>query len=38
MAIMEGRHPLVEQIQEADYQPNDTYLAGEDLILFVRAE
>ncbi|CAL8469479.1 g9020 [Coccomyxa elongata] len=27
MAIMEGRHPLVEQIIELDYQANDTYLA-----------
>lgn len=28
MAIVEGRHPLVEQIIDVDYQPNNTYLAG----------
>ena len=29
MAIVEGRHPLVEQLQGSDaFVPNDTYLAG----------
>lgn len=28
MAIVEGRHPLVEQLMDTEYQANDTYLAG----------
>jgi len=28
MAIVEGRHPLVEQLIDVDYQANDTYLSG----------
>jgi DNA mismatch repair ATPase MutS len=40
IAIMEGRHPLVEQMQDTVYQPNDTFLASalaqsEDLHLAV---
>ncbi|EIE21559.1 hypothetical protein COCSUDRAFT_17595 [Coccomyxa subellipsoidea C-169] len=27
MAIVEGRHPLVEQLMDTEYQANDTYLA-----------
>lgn len=28
MAIVEGRHSLVEQLIDMDYQANDTYLSG----------
>ena len=29
LAIVEGRHPLMEQLQGSDdFVPNDTYLAG----------
>ena len=28
LAIVGGRHPLLEQQLDCDYQPNDTYLAG----------
>lgn len=32
LAIVEGRHPLMEQLQSSDdFVPNDTYLAGEPL-------
>ena len=32
LAIVEGRHPLMEQLQGSDdFVPNDTYLAGEPL-------
>ena len=32
MAIVEGRHPLMEQLQGSDaFVPNDTYLAGDSL-------
>jgi DNA mismatch repair ATPase MutS len=28
LAIVGGRHPLLEQQPDTAYQPNDTYLAG----------
>ena len=28
MAIVEGRHPLCEQLMDTEYHANDTYLAG----------
>lgn len=28
LAIVKGRHPLLEQQPGMDYQPNDTYLSG----------
>ena len=28
LALVGGRHPLLEQQLDCDYQPNDTYLAG----------
>ncbi len=32
LAIVEGRHPLMEQLQGSDeFVPNDTYLAGDFL-------
>lgn len=32
LAIVEGRHPLMEQLQGSDdFVPNDTYLAGAPL-------
>ncbi len=36
MAIVEGRHPLMEQLQGSDaFVPNDTYLAGGPLQSFL---
>ena len=33
VAIVEGRHPLMEQLQgSAAFVPNDTYLAGSSLL------
>ena len=35
LAIVEGRHPLMEQLQGSDdFVPNDTYLAGRSLPVY----
>ncbi len=39
LAIVEGRHPLMEQLQGSDeFVPNDTYLAGESYATLLTLE